>query len=117
MFGISFFIHNGQLHHQNSIHLVSPKCSTTTAPSSNQQIPSITICPSPSPTPSTKKCLSFMSYTNGLDYDNNHAFSLEELGALTPADIHRYMCYKAYGKPEVEPGDLPRLCRFASLKV
>jgi hypothetical protein len=61
--------------------------------------------------------ITFMSFTNGLDYDNNHAFSLEELGAITPAIIRRWMCYKAYGKAEVEPGDLPRLCRSASLEM
>jgi hypothetical protein len=34
-----------------------------------------------------KNYITLMVYTNGLEYNNNHAFSSEALGAITPADI------------------------------
>jgi hypothetical protein len=54
--------------------------------------------------------ISFIFFVDKLEYDNNHVFSIEELGEITPTDIHRWMCVKAFGKEEVEPVDLPRLC-------
>jgi hypothetical protein len=64
-----------------------------------------------------KNFVSLMAYTNKLEYDNNHAFSTEDGGAMTPEHIHRWMCFKAYGKEEVLADNLPRLCRSASLEV
>ena len=49
-------------------------------------------------------------------YEKDHVFSQEVLAALTPNDIKRWMCEKAYGTPEPGPNDHPTLCPSTSLK-
>ena len=49
-------------------------------------------------------------------YEKDHVFSQEELAALAPNDIKRWMCEKAYGTPEPGPNDHPTLCRSTSLE-
>jgi hypothetical protein len=83
----------------------------------NLPLQSTTIPPAKANPYYQKHFIAFMSFTDDVPYDNNHEFSIEELGAITPAHIHRWMCFKAYGKTEVETGDLPRLCRSSSLEV
>jgi hypothetical protein len=36
-------------------------------------------------------------------YEKDHAVSQDDLAALTPDDIKRWMCEKAYGTPEPGP--------------
>ncbi|KAK1938298.1 hypothetical protein P3T76_009448 [Phytophthora citrophthora] len=49
--------------------------------------------------------LKFMSYTYGVEYDSDHAFSMEELLGITPEHICRWMNELAYGNPDPS-GDL-----------
>jgi hypothetical protein len=58
-----------------------------------------------------------MSYLHEEEaYDKDHIFSQEDLAALTPNDIKRWMCLKAYGTPKPGPDDHPTLCRSTSLE-
>jgi hypothetical protein len=42
-----------------------------------------------------------MAYLHEVDaYEKDHVFSQDELVALTPSDIKKWMCVKAYGMPE-----------------
>ena len=41
-----------------------------------------------------------MSYLDGIDYEQNHEFTLEQLGALTPAHLIRWFNMRAYGTEE-----------------
>ena len=46
----------------------------------------------------------FMTFTNGIAYPKDHPFvQQDELAPLTPDDIARWLCQKAYGTPEPEP--------------
>jgi hypothetical protein len=42
-----------------------------------------------------KHFIAFMSFTDGVPYDNNHEFSIDALGAINPAHIYRWMCFKS----------------------
>jgi hypothetical protein len=42
----------------------------------------------------------FMTFTNGIAYAKDHQFIQDELAPLTPDDVARWMCQKAYGIPE-----------------
>jgi hypothetical protein len=45
-----------------------------------------------------------MTFTNGIAYPKDHPFvQQDELAPLTPDDIARWLCQKAYGTPEPEP--------------
>jgi hypothetical protein len=59
-----------------------------------------------------------MTFVHGLEdvYEKDHLFSQEELAALTPNDIKRWMCVKAYGTAEPGVDDNPTLCRSTSLE-
>jgi hypothetical protein len=37
-----------------------------------------------------------VSYVGGYEYDKAYEFSQEELGAMNPMDVKKYMCTKAY---------------------
>jgi hypothetical protein len=58
-----------------------------------------------------------MAYLHEVDpYEKEHVFSQEELAALTPEDIKRWMCVKAYGMPEPGPNNHPTECRSTSIE-
>lgn len=59
----------------------------------------------------------FMSYHHGLRYDKTTIFSPADLGAVVPDDIHRWMCFKTFGRPEPLPDDRPVLWRSSTLEV
>jgi len=61
--------------------------------------------------------LRFMTYTNRIAYPKDYEFSMEELGAITPESIYRWMCSKVYGIPEPSPADNPRKGASNSLLV
>jgi hypothetical protein len=48
--------------------------------------------------------------------EKDHVFSQDELVALTPSDIKRWMCVKACGMPEPGPDDHPTECRSSSIE-
>jgi hypothetical protein len=54
-----------------------------------------------------------MTFTNGIAYAKDHQFVQDELAPLTPDDVARWMCQKAYGTPE--PDANPTQARFSSL--
>ncbi len=57
----------------------------------------------------------FMSYVSGHAYDKDYEFSQEELGALNPLDVKKYMCMKAYGTAEPNRDDHPLFARSSTL--
>ncbi len=57
----------------------------------------------------------FMSYVSGHAYDKDYEFSQEELGALNPMDVKKYMCMKAYGTAEPNRDDHPLFARSSTL--
>ena len=57
----------------------------------------------------------FMTFTNGIAYAKDHQFVQDELAPLTPDDVARWMCQKAYGTPEPEPDANPTKARSTSL--
>jgi hypothetical protein len=50
---------------------------------------------------SAERCKSalvkFMSWRDGTSYAKDHEFTQQQLGAITPEEIHRWMCLKVYG--------------------
>jgi hypothetical protein len=58
-----------------------------------------------------------MAYVHKVDaYDKDCIFSQDELLALTPAEIMRWVCRKAYGMPEPCVDNHPTLCRSTLLE-
>lgn len=57
----------------------------------------------------------FMSFKDDCDYPKDYAFSDEQLLTITPADLKRWMVWKAFGTATVGAGDLPTKCRSNSL--
>jgi hypothetical protein len=57
----------------------------------------------------------FVSFLKEHEYDKAYEFSQEELGAVTPIDDKKYMCYRAYGTVESGPDDQPLHVRSGSL--
>ena len=57
----------------------------------------------------------FMEWKNGTTYPDDHFFTLEEKNAITPSDIHRWFCLKAYGMENPSNEDNPTLTRSNSL--
>jgi hypothetical protein len=55
----------------------------------------------------------FIKFTNGIAYAKDHQFVQDELSPLTPDDVARWMCQKAYGTPE--PNANPTQAQFSSL--
>jgi hypothetical protein len=55
----------------------------------------------------------FMTFMNGIAYAKDHHFIQDELAPLTPDNVARWMCQKAYGTPE--PDANPTQARFSSL--
>jgi hypothetical protein len=56
-----------------------------------------------------------MTFTNGIAYAKDHQFVQDELAPLTPDDVARWMCQKAYGTPEPDPDANPTQARSTSL--
>ena len=46
-----------------------------------------------------------MIFKDGIQYELVRDFKNEELGAITPAVIVRWMCMKVYGNPNPNPND------------
>ena len=59
--------------------------------------------------------MAFMSHKDGQNYDKEHEFTQQELAAITPMDLLRWMCLKVYGKEEPVPDDNPIEGRSNSL--
>lgn len=59
--------------------------------------------------------VAFMSHRDGQSYGKDHEFTQQELAAITPTDLHRWMCFKVYGKEEPSPDDNPVEGRSNSL--
>ncbi len=57
----------------------------------------------------------FMSYLNEQEYHKDYKFSQEELGAVKPMDVKRYMCIRAYGAAEPDRDDDRLHARSTSL--
>ena len=56
-----------------------------------------------------------MTFMNGIAYAKDHPFVQDELAPLTPDDIARWMCQKAYDTPEPDPHANPTQARSSSL--
>jgi len=52
--------------------------------------------------------VAFMSYRDGQNYGKDHEFTQQELGAITPEELTRWMCLKVYGIEELGPNNNPR---------
>lgn len=61
--------------------------------------------------------VAFMSYLHDTQYDRNDIFPIEYLGAIVPADIKRWMCYKAFGVEVPLDDDRPLYWRSSTLEV
>jgi hypothetical protein len=59
----------------------------------------------------------FMTVMNGIAYAKDHQFVQDELTPLTPDDVARWMCQKAYGtsEPDPDPDANPTQARSTSL--
>jgi hypothetical protein len=44
--------------------------------------------------------IQFMSHRDGVNYTKDHEFTQQELAAITPPELERWMCKKVYGKEE-----------------
>jgi hypothetical protein len=58
----------------------------------------------------------FMSYKDTQDYPVETVFTQDQLAAIRPADIEKWMCMKVYGTPTPGPEDNPNLGRSSSLE-
>ena len=59
--------------------------------------------------------VALMSYNDDFAYSKDHHFTQQQLGALTPNHICRFLAFKAYGKPNPTEDDHPTLCRANTL--
>ena len=62
-----------------------------------------------------KILLSFMSWKNGVEYEDTYNFSNEELILITPEDLVRWFQLKVYGTPDPSPQDMPTYGRSNSI--
>jgi hypothetical protein len=60
--------------------------------------------------------VAFMSHEDGVEYDKHHVFVQQELSNITPDDLVRWMCLKAYGTAVPAEGDNPIHGRSSSLE-
>ena len=58
----------------------------------------------------------FMCQKNSTNYPKDHEFSDTELGAITPNDLYRHFCLKAYHKHDPGPTDRPLHARASSIE-
>jgi hypothetical protein len=56
-----------------------------------------------------------MSYRDDEEYERDHEFTPEELNAIQPEEIKKWMCVKVYGIPEPGTDDNPTLGRASLL--
>jgi hypothetical protein len=63
-----------------------------------------------------KYLVEFMSFRNQQRYNIQTEFTQQQLTAIRPADIERWMCQKVYGNPNPGPQDNPTLGRASSLE-
>jgi hypothetical protein len=63
-----------------------------------------------------KYVIKFMSYRDDEDYDKDHEFTPEELNAIQPEEIEKWMTFMVYGVSEPGPDDNPTLGRSSSLQ-
>jgi hypothetical protein len=49
----------------------------------------------------------FFSHRDGVNYTKDHEFTQQELAAITPPELERWMCKKVYGKEEPGANDNP----------
>ena len=56
-----------------------------------------------------------MSFKDGIQYELDHTFTNEELGAINPAIIVGWMCLKIYGNPDPNPNNNPTQARSLSI--
>ena len=59
----------------------------------------------------------FMSWLHNCDpgYPVAHVFSMEELNAVTTADVVRWFSVKCYGNPDPGENENPTICRSTIL--
>jgi hypothetical protein len=59
--------------------------------------------------------VAMMSYKDNVVYSNDYEFTQEQLGAIVPGDICKWMATKVYGRPDPGPNDNPTFGRSTSL--
>ena len=60
--------------------------------------------------------INFMSFRDNIQYENNHEFTPQELGSITPNQIVKWFCLKVYGNPNPDFDANPTLGRSSSLQ-
>lgn len=60
--------------------------------------------------------LKFMSFLHGTSYPKAHEFSQAVLLEITPEDIHRYFCLRAFGSQVISSKSTPKLLRDSTLQ-
>jgi len=63
-----------------------------------------------------KYLVEFMSFKDDAAYDEDHEFTQNELGQITPQQLKRWMCLKVFGDPDPGAGDRPTEGRSSSLE-
>ncbi|KAL3940006.1 MAG: hypothetical protein SGARI_001159 [Bacillariaceae sp.] len=63
-----------------------------------------------------KMLLRFMRYSNNVHYQDGYDFSKEELLAIRPGKVRRFLNYLAYKTPTPGTNDTPKFMRAESLK-
>ena len=61
--------------------------------------------------------VAFMSFLHDVPYTKTTVFTPDVLRTVTPEDVRRYMCVKAFGVEEPAEDDRPLNCRANSLEV
>ena len=80
-------------------------------------VPPLPPLPPLPPHPNYHSCLvQLMSFVDGQEYEKDRLFAPETLGELTPVQIKRWMCLKAYGTPDPTQNDHPTEGRSTSLE-
>ena len=58
----------------------------------------------------------FMSFVDGIQYQDEQQFTAEQLRQIAPVHVYRYLCKRAYGSPDPRPDDLPTAARSSTLE-
>jgi hypothetical protein len=61
--------------------------------------------------------VAFMSYLHNVRYDSDTIFQQGDLATITPDDVRRWMCFKAFGTDEPSMDSRPTHCRANTLEV
>ena len=59
---------------------------------------------------------SLLSFVHGCEYDKNKVYTKQELRAITPTDVLRWMNLKTFGTPDPANDANPTECRSSSLE-